>query len=178
MDPYNSADAQDASANPYAAPQSKVADLRFADIQEKAGRGARLAAVLLDGVPIFIVAIFAAILIPTLGRAGKGQINGFGMAVLTLLVLAFVGYGIYQLVLLHRSGQTFGKKLMSIKIVRNDGSRAGLRRIFFLRMFLPGLIGAIPLVGGLFALIDPLFIFGEEKRCVHDLIADTIVINA
>jgi uncharacterized RDD family membrane protein YckC len=68
--------------------------------------------------------------------------------------------------------------MLGIKIVRNDGSRAGLGRIFWLRMFVPGLVGAIPLVGGLFGLIDPLFIFGEEKRCLHDLIADTIVVTA
>ena len=86
--------------------------------------------------------------------------------------------GIYQLVQLHRTGQTFCKKMLGIKIVRNDGSRAGLGRIFWLRMFVPGLVGAIPLVGGLFGLIDPLFIFGEEKRCLHDLIADTIVVTA
>jgi hypothetical protein len=30
----------------------------------------------------------------------------------------------------------------------------------------------------IFAIADPLFIFGEERRCVHDLMADTIVVNA
>jgi uncharacterized RDD family membrane protein YckC len=71
-----------------------------------------------------------------------------------------------------------GKKLAGIRIVRSDGSRAGLRRIFLLRSVVPGVFGAIPLIGPFFSLIDTLFIFGEERRCVHDLIADTIVVNA
>jgi hypothetical protein len=37
-----------------------------------------------------------------------------------------------------------------------------------------GLLGVIPL----YAIIDVLFIFGNARRCVHDYIADTIVIKA
>ena len=178
MDPYNSADTQGVPANPYAAPQAKVADLQPTNTQEKAGRGNRLAAVLIDAVPMIVVAIITGILIALGGVGADGKLNVLGGVLMGIVVLFVLAYAVYQLVLLHRNGQTFGKKMMNIKIVRNDGSRAGLGRIFWLRMFVPGLIGAIPFVGGLFGLIDPLFIFGEEKRCLHDLIADTIVINA
>jgi hypothetical protein len=37
-----------------------------------------------------------------------------------------------------------------------------------------GLLGIIPLYG----IIDLLFIFGQRRQCIHDLIADTIVIKA
>jgi uncharacterized RDD family membrane protein YckC len=92
--------------------------------------------------------------------------------------LAFLGVFIYNLVLLNSDGQTLGKRWMKVRIVRSNGERAGLGRIFWLRMFVPGLIGRIPFVGVIFALTDPLFIFGEERRCVHDMMADTIVVNA
>ena len=67
---------------------------------------------------------------------------------------------------------------MKIKIVRVDGSRASFPRIFFLRAMVPGMIGGIPLLGALFSLTDMCFIFGDPKRCVHDYLADTIVINS
>lgn len=182
MDPYNSSDALNTTKpqdNPYAAPTSRLADLAPEGVPEKASRGVRLGAVLLDTVPVAILAIIAAILIPAMGKsATPGEISPGAAVVIAVMGLLVLGYAVYQLVLLHRNGQTFGKKMLGIKIVRNDGSRAGLGRIFWMRMFLPGLIGAIPFVGSLFSLIDPLFIFGEEKRCLHDLIADTIVITA
>ena len=177
MDPYDTADA-DTQANPYAAPAARVQEVASGDAMAKASRGARLAAVLLDAVPIIAVAIAAAILLPALGRGGNGAMPPWGMAAFAVMGGAFLAYGIYQLVMLHRHGQTFGKKLMGIRIVRKDGSRAGLGRIFWLRYFVPGVIGNIPLLGVLFALADPLFIFGEEKRCLHDLFADTIVVDA
>jgi uncharacterized RDD family membrane protein YckC len=39
------------------------------------------------------------------------------------------------------------------------------------------LLGAIPYVGWLVSLVDPLLIFGKDRRCLHDLIADTIVVD-
>ena len=66
----------------------------------------------------------------------------------------------------------------SIAWLRSDGSRAGLARIFWLRNVVGALISWIPLAGGLYALVDLLWIFGGARRCVHDYIADTIVVNA
>ena len=177
MDPYDTA-AAGTPANPYAAPVARVQDVASGDAMAKASRGARLAAVLLDAVPIIAIAIATAILLPALGRGGNGAMPPWGMVVLAVAGISVVAFAIYQLVMLHRHGQTFGKKLMGIRIVRKDGSRAGLGRIFWLRYFVPGVIGNIPLLGVLFALADPLFIFGEEKRCLHDLFADTIVVDA
>jgi hypothetical protein len=44
----------------------------------------------------------------------------------------------------------------------------------WLRNFVNALLGVIPLYG----LVDPLFIFGVRRQCVHHLIADTMVIRA
>jgi uncharacterized RDD family membrane protein YckC len=73
-----------------------------------------------------------------------------------------------------RNGQSIGKKLLGIKVVRSDGSKASLGRIFLLRNVVNTLLGIIPLYG----LVDALLIFGEARQCVHDKIADTIVIKA
>jgi uncharacterized RDD family membrane protein YckC len=76
------------------------------------------------------------------------------------------------------NGQTIAKKLLGIKVVRSDGTRATVGRIFWLRNVVNTLISMIPLIGGLYALVDALFIFTERKQCLHDKIADTIVVNA
>jgi len=87
--------------------------------------------------------------------------------------LWFVMNGYY----LHTRGQSVGKIAMKIKIVRADGTRADLFRLTFMRMLPVQLVTLIPAVGGLLNLVDALFIFGAERRCVHDLIADTKVVQ-
>jgi len=59
-------------------------------------------------------------------------------------------------------------------VVRSDGSPVSLGRIFWLRNFVNGLLGII----GPYQLVDWLFIFGESRQCLHDKLADTIVIRA
>ena len=66
------------------------------------------------------------------------------------------------------------KRMLEIRVVRSDGSQASLGRIFWLRNVVNCLLGIIPL----YSIIDLLFIFGERRQCIHDLIADTIVVKA
>ncbi|MEJ2647427.1 MAG: RDD family protein, partial [Sedimentisphaerales bacterium] len=74
-------------------------------------------------------------------------------------------------------GQTIGKALLSTKIVDLKGNIPNFGKIILLRYFLFGLLAQIPFIGGLFNLADALFIFGPERRCMHDYFAGTVVIN-
>jgi len=168
-----------ADFNPYQAPTAHVEDINDSEAYELAGRGTRLGAVIVDSL-IFMIPVLL-ILVPTFMLAGQADIEGLGVGGIIAIALGSIGVlalFVVNLVMLYRTGQTIGKRLLGVKIVRTDGTRAGLRRIFFLRMLVPGLIGNIPLAGPVFSIVDPLFIFQESRRCVHDLIADTIVVVA
>jgi uncharacterized RDD family membrane protein YckC len=39
------------------------------------------------------------------------------------------------------------------------------------------IIGAVPMFGGLYSIADVLFIFGKDRRCLHDLLAGTRVVQ-
>jgi uncharacterized RDD family membrane protein YckC len=91
-----------------------------------------------------------------------------------LLVLMVI-----QAVLLTLRGQTVGKILCGIRIVRfPSGSRVGFVRVWLVRSLVTGLLGKVPYVGSIFALVDILFIFSPNKRCLHDLLAGTKVVTA
>ena len=177
------------STNPYAPPQATVADVPVQGIV-KAGRGTRLLAAILDGIiasiimytPVFATGSFGEV---AAAVAANAQQTVDPMTMLSLMKGAFVGiaigtliWGVITYVLVQRNGQTIAKKMLGIKVVRADGSRASVGRIFWLRNFVVGLISVIPFLGALFVLLDALWIFGEERRCLHDKIADTIVVNA
>ena len=46
-----------------------------------------------------------------------------------------------------------------------------------MRELVPAAMSAIPLVGPFLSLADALSIFGSQTRCIHDYMADTIVID-
>ena len=50
-------------------------------------------------------------------------------------------------------------------------------KILGLRYVLVMLVAVIPFIGGLLGVIDFLFIFRSDRRCVHDLIAGTKVVS-
>ena len=162
--------------NYYAAPQAVVEDFGGFSAEDlesrKAGRGERLAAFVLDLVAFLVGGVVAGVggSVASLGERGEVAV------VVGLLIVS--GLLAVNAVLLHRDGQTLGKKMLGIKIVRSDGDRAGLGRIVGLRILPVRLLGVIPYLGLLISLIDVLMIFGAERRCIHDMIADTIVIQA
>jgi uncharacterized RDD family membrane protein YckC len=179
--------------NNYAPPQSVVADISSSDVSfEKATRQSRLGAFFLDGL------IFGVPLIPLymafFSALGTARMNprqfvpAWQSAISNYRMAAILGGFIYlallvvTIVLVQRNAQTIGKRLVGIKVARKDGSRASLGRIFWLRNVVNGLAaaaaGLVPFIGSFYFIVDSCMIFGEQRRCVHDYIADTIVIRA
>jgi uncharacterized RDD family membrane protein YckC len=144
-----------------------------------AGRGERLLAQMIDGLAAG-VCVLPAIAAAALSAArGPGNAPGplalVAVGVSLLAVLALVGTQFY---LLATRGQTIGKILMKIRIVvYNEGSNPGFVKVVLLRLFLNGLIGAVPFVGPVYSLVDICFIFRDDRRCIHDLIAGTEVVK-
>jgi uncharacterized RDD family membrane protein YckC len=176
--------------NNYAPPQSVVADIPSTDTPfEKATRLSRLGAVLIDGliftipfIPSYVTAISVMAHAPTRINAYNyvavwSAMAGAGIFFYAALLINLVLIAITT-VLVYRNAQTIGKKLVGIKVARTDGSRATLARIFWLRYLVNSLIMWVPFFGSIYFLIDSLMIFGEQRRCCHDYIADTIVIRA
>ena len=173
------------SSKLYAPPKSAVKDVDGAETNQLASRAARLAAVMLDGFLGFILFAPAYIMnFATIAQQARGNpmavwINlaktgsWFYVGVLGALVVLAI-----DLTLLARNGQTIGKKVLGIKVVRVDGSPVSLFRVFFLRYVCNTFLTLIPIAGSLYSLVDCLMIFGESRRTVHDHIADTIVIKA
>ena len=148
-------------------------------IMQLAGRGARLAAVMVDGLcvtPLIVIAFASGILA---SQSGGRSDAGMGTIFLLVVVLYILGLALVQLYLLSAHGQTLGKKAMKIRIVKlRTGENGGFLTNIILRGLVPGLAGNVPLLGPLFSLVNVLFIFREDKRCIHDLIAGTCVIKA
>jgi uncharacterized RDD family membrane protein YckC len=144
-------------ANPYAPPQAVVADVATSAGIVHADPGTRLSAVILDAlimVGMTILPMLAVVLAAMLFVGPQGSAGGIGSALIP--ALGVIG------------------AIVGIKVIRTDGSPASLGRIFWLRNVVNALLGIIPL----YNMIEVLFIFGERRQCLHDKIADTIVVRA
>lgn len=83
----------------------------------------------------------------------------------------------YQCYLVVRSGQSLGKRWLRVRIVRTNGEHAGFVRGLLVRSWLMNLLGLIPVLGVLLVVADVLMIFWPDSLCVHDVMADTMVID-
>jgi uncharacterized RDD family membrane protein YckC len=166
--------------NRYAPPTAIVEDVvpEMSGGLVLAGRGTRLAAAIIDSIILFIPLILVIGLLGTVGALAGLDPDGL----IVDAVLPFIlGIGLFLLLngsLLARRGQTIGKLLMKIRIVRTDGSLATFGRVFGLRYALNGLIASVPFVGSVYGIVDALMIFRDSRQCLHDQIADTVVVKA
>ena len=158
---------------------------------EAASRWLRLPAALIDGVlkTLCYLPISIPLVRTILAEAISGEQRSFSeITELTSNIvnehlaqaLPFLGgLLLIQFFLLASRGQTIGKWLLRLRIVRHDdSSAAGWYRAFLLRANLPFMIEQIPVFGFIFWVVDSTFIFRADRRCLHDHIAGTKVITA
>jgi uncharacterized RDD family membrane protein YckC len=167
------------SSNPYAPPRARVRDIAAPKQQVVlAERSSRLGAAIVDGL-IFSAMVYIPLIIGTVISAAGSEAGGEPNAVFLLLGfgLAFAGFIVWTYLTVKQmgaTGQSLAKKYFNIKVVRSDGSPASLSNLIWKRNVVNWLLGIIPMYG----LVEVLFIFGEERKCLHDKIADTIVVEA
>lgn len=167
--------------NPYADPTTRIADAADGPPDALAGRGVRLGAAILDGLLLLAIALpiqwFGGFL-PAVMNASR---SGYSLPFTTLLLWGAIGIAIFiavQGLPLHRTGQTWGKRVLDIRIVDLQGNKPPLLRLLALRYLPLQIVSQIPVLGVIAALVNPLLIFRADRRCGHDLIAGTKVIVA
>ena len=130
--------------------------------------GRRIGAGLIDLIVIFAIGFVLALLVgDTQAEGSSASFNLEGAGTLLWLALALLYYGISEAA----TGQTIGKRLLSIRVVGVDGSRPG-----------PGSIA----IRTVLRLIDGIFFYlvglatvlatGERRQRIGDLAAKTTVV--
>ncbi|WP_020410172.1 RDD family protein [Hahella ganghwensis] len=158
--------------NVYSAPESDLVGASGED--ELASRWKRLGAAIVDGIVMSLITLPVMYLTGGFDGLSTGQepsiAYSLGMGLFGIVV--FIAINARWLV---KYGQTVGKKVAGIKIVELSGDLPSPKTLL-VRYAVYIIPGQVPLVGQLFSLINILFIFGKQKRCVHDYAAGTKVI--
>lgn len=114
---------------------------------------------------------------------GGGSGLWIGVSVVLLLI-----WGVYQVVLMSKTGQSVGKKLMGIRVITLDGENPGFVGTVLMREVVFGLIlgvisiipvlGSIVYLGVMIALLVMIFLESRERRTLQDMLAKTLVVKA
>lgn len=170
---------QSSTLDPYAPPSAQVAAPVYSVGAQAplADRSSRFVAQLLNGLTLMPGAVLVGVGV-SLSEGESGSLPTAGIISLVIGVIWMLVLLVINLRLLGRQGQSLGKKWAKVRIVRTDGSPVSLGRLIGLRYICNAIPGAIPMVGGIYSLVDTLCIFRDDRRCIHDMIADTKVVVA
>lgn len=149
---------------------------------EKAGLASRFFALVVDYIVLeLFIAIGTSPLKERLLEIGFSALDWFDpmeadqweffLSLFSFYILAGVVFWGFYFTFFHwASGQTFGKKIMKIKVVKVDGSSVGMGDAF---------VRWVGLMLGFFMLGLGLLwaVFNKNKRCWHDKMAGTIVVK-
>lgn len=145
-----------------------------------AGRGRRLTATLIDMALVPLLSVLLIMMADVLEDAEDYANDQWMIWVLLLAIASYLllnGYGLW------RTGQTLGKRVLGIAIVAAHDQAPTplwklicLRALFFPVLFLILLAATLsPLA--LLPVLDQIFIFGKNRRCLHDYVSGTVVVR-
>ena len=163
--------------NPYAPPRARVHDVAAQGAAlVLAERSSRLGAAIVDSL-IFMAMVYLPMGIgAAIGTAVAGRDNAAGpvLLVVGLTLAGFIVWAWLTLRQMSATGQSLAKKRFNIKVVLSDGSPASMGTLIWKRNVLTWVLSIVPL----YSFIEVLFIFGEKRQCLHDRMANTIVVEA
>ncbi|MPV85302.1 RDD family protein [Ostreibacterium oceani] len=164
--------------NPYETPQTEGINTNHFSADhdmELASRWARLGGAIIDSLLLGVISM--AIFIP-LGLISFDPNKPANLvATLFTFIISFILFVLLQGYFLKNEGKTIGKKLLGMKIVTMDGELPDFLPLIGKRYAVFWVASMIPFIGGLISLVNALFIFREDKRCLHDLLAGTQVVK-
>ncbi|UTG74642.1 RDD family protein [Neisseria subflava] len=118
-------------------------------------------------------------------RADMAQVGG-------LSTIVYLIVGIVQLYYMSRYGQSLGKKIMGIRVLKSNGSNPGFLGTVLVRELAWGLIVLVILISAYFVLkvnilicsllillINFIMLFSvkRDRRTLYDMLADTVVVK-
>ncbi len=135
-----------------------------------APRGTRFSANLVDNFAVLLPAMIAIVVGAAVSPPPE---SGLGLVVVLGVALSAVVSLGAQIAAQITWGQSIGKRMLGIKVVRTNGDPIELWRLILLRNVV---VHVVAQLCGLMGLVDALLIFGDEQRCLHDYIADSRVV--
>ena len=166
--------------NMYTPPESQVSDIEKPVEVVLASEYARLAALLIDGFVMTVVAtLVVLVLTPTGVLDSFGQtLEGEGLvSVISQIIFGLLVYVGTNGRMLATRGQSVGKRLMKVRIVDMNNNIPPLRKILLFRILPIQVLATVGFFGSLILIVDSFFIFRPDRRCLHDRLAGTQVIK-
>ena len=176
-------------------PQTEIVDVHIAS------PGARVAAYLLNNLFTFLIWVPFIVMVVFTFDESKELVSESSLsntpdyAVITFFIslAVYLVFGIFQLYYMSRDGQSLGKKIMGIRVLKSDGSNPGFGGTVLIRevawSFIVGIIViavmlAVNETGGdlvslLMTFINFIMLFSvkRDRRTLYDMLADTVVVK-
>jgi uncharacterized RDD family membrane protein YckC len=131
--------------------------------------GRRLAALVIDRL-MFAALFIALVLVATLFEKREAT-ETFFVVLFAGMGLVYVGFIVYEGLMLSARGQTLGKMALKIRVVRPDGTAITTGQAWGRTVLRGVMIYVLSLLNYIPALVT------KEKTCIHDLVANTRVIS-
>ncbi len=157
------------------------ARLGSGEVVELAGIGARFGARVIDTI-VLLVLIFVLSFVGVGAIVGAANSDGpgfaFGAIIVTAVLLTLVGVA-YEVSFIALRGQTPGKMVTNVKVVRADNGQIVGWGKSIARWIIPLLLNVVPFIGWLFALLVYVSaIWDKTRQGWHDKASGTLVIKA